>query len=45
LTVEVPLNVGTPEMVPKELIVRPEGNPVAENAYGIVPPEAVTGCE
>jgi hypothetical protein len=30
----VPLTVGIPEIVPFDDIVRPAGNPVAENVYG-----------
>jgi hypothetical protein len=32
--VKVPLTVGIPEIVPFDDIVRPDGNPVAENVYG-----------
>jgi hypothetical protein len=42
----VPDAVGLPEIWPEEaLIVRPAGNPVADQAYGVVPPLAATGAE
>lgn len=43
VTANVPDAVGVPDMTPlPALIVKPEGNPVADHAYGAVPPAAVT---
>jgi hypothetical protein len=37
---KVPELLVVPEIVPPELIVNPEGNPVADHLYGVVPPLA-----
>jgi hypothetical protein len=43
VTLYVPAVVGVPETVPvDEPIVMPGGRPVADQVYGVVPPEAVT---
>ena len=41
VTENVPDAVGVPDMTPlAALIVKPAGNPVADHAYGVVPPMA-----
>jgi hypothetical protein len=43
VTWNVPVDAGVPEMAPvSELMVSDEGSPVADQAYGVVPPEAAT---
>jgi hypothetical protein len=43
VTLLVPAVVGLPEIWPDEaFIVSPAGNPLADQAYGVVPPAAVT---
>ena len=41
----VPAAVGVPEMAPEELMLRPVGNPVADQVYGDVPPLALIVAE
>jgi hypothetical protein len=41
----VPAAVGVPEIAPEELMLRPAGNPVADQVYGAVPPPATMAAE
>jgi hypothetical protein len=44
--VKVPVALVIPEIVPKSgSMANPEGNPAADQAYGVAPPLAVTGAE
>jgi peptidyl-tRNA hydrolase len=43
VTENVPLDAGDPEIAPEAaLMVSPEGNPEADQVYGVVPPVAFT---
>ena len=41
----VPAAVGVPEIAPDELMLRPAGNPLADQVYGAVPPPAAMAAE
>jgi hypothetical protein len=44
LTVKPPLTVGVPEIIPAELMDRPDGKPVALQLIGVFPPAEATGA-
>ena len=46
VTEAVPLDVGVPKICPVLLLmVMPDGRPVADQVYGVLPPVAATGFE